>query len=291
MTSIEKAAKQVAARQQQDAADLQDVVETNIEPLARESDAIVSMADAQLKPHTRVAKFDLEQARAFGMLMPDDPDSSIAEQFRRIKRPLLNNAFGLSSTLVEKGNLIMVTSAVPSEGKTFVSVSLAVSIAMELDKTVLLVDADVVKESATKLFTDTETPGLLDVIVNPEVQIEDVITPTDIPKLSLLPAGRPRGRATELLASGSMRQITEELASRYDDRMIVFDSPPLLATSEASVLASLMGQIIMVVEAEKTTQKRVADAMAMLDPNKPIGMLLNKSRTAEHGGYYYGYYG
>jgi exopolysaccharide/PEP-CTERM locus tyrosine autokinase len=191
---------------------------------------------------------------------------------------------------VEQGNLIMVTSAVPAEGKTFVSVSLAISIAMELDKTVLLVDSDVIKESTTKLFTETNAPGLLDVILKPEVLLEDVITPTDIPKLSLLPAGQLRGRATELLASGSMRKITQELASRYDDRVIVFDSPPLLATSEASVLASLMGQIIMVVEAEKTTQKRVSDAMAMLDQNKPIGMLLNKSRSSGQGGYYYGYY-
>jgi len=308
MTSIEKAVEKVAAKQNQDVSDLAGTVEAATQPLAQESNAILSMAEAQQREesvppysgdtrpeqeetHAHVARFDLDKARMFGMLTPDDAEGSIAEQFRRIKRPLLNNAFGINSTLVENGNLIMVTSAIPAEGKTFVSVSLAVSIAMELDKTVLLVDADVLKESATKLFHETQDLGLLDIIVNPKVQLEEVIVHTDIPKLSLLPAGQPRGKATELLASDSMRQITGELAARYDDRVIVFDSPPLLATSEASVLASLMGQIVMVVEAEKTTQKRVMEAMAMLDRNKPIGMLLNKSRSAERGGYYYGYYG
>ena len=322
MTSIEKAIEKVTAKRQQDLTDLQDVVEAPQEPFVPEpepeSDTIQAMAEAQYREtdqgevhqreatvarysrdtrptqseaNNRVATFDIEQARSLGMLIPDETEGSIAEEFRRIKRPLINNAFGVNSALVENGNLIMVTSAIPAEGKTFVSVSLAISIAMELDKTVLLVDADVTKESATKLFKETKDPGLLDVIVQSEVRLEDVIVSTDIPKLSLLPAGQLRGRATELLASDSMRQIVQELASRYDDRVVVFDSPPLLVTSEAGVLASLMGQIVMVVEAEKTTQKRVAEAMALLDQNKPIGMVLNKSRTAERGGYYYGYYG
>ena len=286
---------------------MEDFVEAGTKPLAQEPDAVIPLTEPQRPEETvsgygwdeyspgghddvRVAVFDEDKARALGMLTPGDSEKSIAEQFRRIKRPLLNNAFGLESTLVENGNLIMVTSALPSEGKTFVSVSLAISIAMELDKTVLLVDADMVKESATQLFSKTEELGLLDVIVEPHVHLEDVIIPTDVPKLSLLPAGKLRAKATELLASGNMKQITQELASRYEDRVILFDSPPLLVTSESSVLASLMGQIVMVVEAEKTTQKRVADAVAMLDENKPIGMLLNKSRAADGEGYYYGYY-
>jgi receptor protein-tyrosine kinase len=225
-----------------------------------------------------------------GMLAPDDGETLIAEEFRRIKRPLLNNAFGTNASLVESGNLIMITSAIPNEGKTFVSTSLAVSIAMELDKTVLLVDTDVMKESATNLFHTETDLGLIDAIVDPNVSLGDIIISTDVPKLGLIPAGQLRGKATELLASDRMRDITEELAKRYDDRVILFDSPPLLATSEAGVLASLVGQIVMVIESGKTTQRQMADALTMLDQNKPIGLLLNKTKTSGGSGYYYGYY-
>ncbi len=303
MTSIEKAVEKVAARRKEEkdrlgTADDSSRIESSATVPAREPQEAretvlryVEEPEANTTSTNHVAKLDLEMIRARGMLAPENGESSLAEQFRRIKRPLLNNAFGTSAMLVENGNLIMVTSAAPEEGKTYVTVSLAVSIAMELDKTVLLVDADMVKETATKLFHKESDLGLLDVIVDSRVRLEDAIIRTDVPKLSLLPAGRYRAKATELISSDAMRLITQELASRYDDRVILFDSPPLLATSEASVLASLMGQIVLVIEAEKTTQSRVKEAMALLDENKPIGIVFNKSRSAARGGYYYGYYG
>ena len=238
-----------------------------------------------------VARLNVAALQAAGMLTPDAGDSAIAEEFRHIKRPLLDNAFGRNAMLVDNGNVIMVTSALPEEGKTFVTMNLAVSFAMELDKTVLLVDADFMKESATRLFHAEKDVGLLNAIVDSGVRLEDVIQRTDVPKLSFLPAGRFRGKATELFASGKMRQITQELATRYEDRIILLDSPPLLATTEAVVLAGLMGQVVMVVEAGKTKQARVKEAIERIHPDKPVGMVLNKSRGASGSGYYYGYYG
>lgn len=306
MSSIEKAIEKAGKRQKEtavadsaiDAAvessrEVEDAVTTvgrsrrTASEAARESAPTV-IGRSSGKP---MAKVDVGRMRALGMLTPDGSESALAEEFRRIKRPLLNNAFGASASLVESGNLIMVTSAIPNEGKTFVSLSLAVSIAMELDKTVLLVDTDVMKETATKLFHTEAEIGLIDAILDTNVSLGDVIVPTDVPKLGLLPAGRLRGKATELLASDKMRHIAQELATRYDDRVVLFDSPPLLATTEAGVLASLVGQIVMVVESEKTTQRQMTDALAMLDEGKPIGLLLNKSKTAGGSGYYYGYYG
>ncbi len=295
MTSIEKAIEKAAAKRREDAVESQNAVEAASESHQRNTEAAAPAAEhganGEGLASNHVATLDLKRVRAHGMMTPDAGDSPMAEELRHIKRPLLNNAFGPGAALVDDGNLILVTSALPGEGKTFISMSLAVSVAMELDKTVLLVDADILKESATKFFHEEMELGLLDVIVNPDVRLEDVIVRTNVPKLSFLPSGRPRGKATELLTSASMQQITQELGSRYNDRIIVFDSPPLLMSSEACVLASLMGQIVLVIEAEKTTQKRVAEALALLDQDKPVAMLLNKSRTSERPGYYYGYYG
>ena len=242
-------------------------------------------------PGARVLPLDLDRLRAIGLLTPDAVEGSLAEDLRHVKRPLLNNAFGPSATLAENTNLVMVTSAVPGEGKTFMSISLAMSIAMEVDKTVLLVDGDFMKSTATLLFNEQTDIGLLDVIGDPRLDLADAIVRTDVPRLAFLPSGRRRGKATELLASNAMSQIVHELASRYNDRIVIFDSPPLLAASEASVLAGLMGQVVMVVEAEKTTQKNFKEALAGLDRDKPIGLVLNKSRTKPRAGSYYGYYG
>ena len=226
-----------------------------------------------------------------GILTPDSPDGHLAEELRRIKRPLLDNAFGRSASLVDRGNLIVVTSALAGEGKTFMSLNLAMSIAMELDRTVLLVDADVKKATATRYLTEEPAVGLIDIVADPQADIGDAIVATNMPKLRVLPAGRDRANVAELLASGRMRRIADELAQRYDDRVVIFDTPPLLVTSESAVLANLVGQIVLVVEAERTTQSSVQQAVSVLDHNKAIGLLFNKSKTGAGGGYayYYGY--
>lgn len=233
---------------------------------------------------------DLASLKAQGCVTPDGERSRVAEEFRIIKRPLLENAFGRTASLVEQGNLVMVTSSIPSEGKTYTAVNLAMSIAMEMDKTVLLVDADVGRPRLHKMLDIPMGRGLIDLMVDSDLDVSDVILRTNVPKLRVIPMGKHHPRANELLASGDMQRLMQELASRYEDRVIIFDSPPLLVTSEAVVLSSLVGQVVFVVEYQRSLQHSVKDALGLLDASKPIGLVLNKARH-QGGDYYYGYGG
>jgi Mrp family chromosome partitioning ATPase len=164
--------------------------------------------------------------------------------------------------------------------------------AMEKDRTVLLVDADVANPTVSRNFGLADSPGLLDVLEGDVDSIADVMVRTNLPRLRLLPAGRPRDNATELLASDRTQAIVDELQSRYPDRIVIFDSPPLLATSEALVLAKVVGQVAMVVSANTTPRMVVKEALSMLDPEQAVSLVLNKSQTMSGGKYgYYGSYG
>ena len=183
-------------------------------------------------PAKRVV-IDFDAIGAAGFITPHAPRSQIADEYRVIKRPLIDNAMGKSAAPVANGNLIMVTSAVPGEGKTFTAINLAMSIAMELDTTVMLVDADVAKPSILNVLGLSPGPGLLDVLSQDSLDLSGMLLKTNVEKLSLLPAGTQHPRATELLASDSMTRLLADMAKRYDDRIIIFDSPPLLVTTEA----------------------------------------------------------
>jgi exopolysaccharide/PEP-CTERM locus tyrosine autokinase len=232
---------------------------------------------------------NLEAISASGLLTPDAARSQLADEFRVIKRPLIANAMGRGSSPVPNGNLIMVTSALPGEGKSFSAINLAISIAMELDNTVMLVDADVARPSVLNMLGLPPAKGLLDVLEQNSVDISSVLLRTNIEKLSILPSGTPHPRATELLASDTMIRLLDDMASRYSDRIIVFDSPPLLLTTEARVLASHMGQVIIVVNAENTTQAAVKQAIATIESCPLKMMMLNQVRTSKTDGYGYGY--
>ena len=190
---------------------------------------------------------------------------------------------------VKHGNLVMVTSALPSEGKTFTSLNLALSIATEIDSTVLLVDGDVAHPSIPEIIGAPHGPGLLDLLTRDDLDFADALVKTNIEKLSLLPAGTRHRRSTELLASEQMASLLREIASRYRDRIIIFDSPPLLATTEARVLATNMGQIVMVVAADATSQHAVNQALATIEGCEIVLMVLNKASRTDVGTYY-GYY-
>lgn len=244
---------------------------------------------ADTKKTVKRIEVDLENLHRKGVVTLHHTKSEIAEQFRLIKRPLLANAFNPDSG-VKNGNLIMVTSSLSGEGKSFCSLNLAMSIAMEMDHRVLLVDADVARPSipATLGFSPEE-PGLLDMLRDSQLSISDVMMKTNIKKLTLIPAGRRHTHATELLASQSMHSILVELAQRYHDRVVIFDSPPLLLTSEARVLASQMGQIVLVVEAERTTQQTVKEALQQIEACDVVNLIYNKAKAHGSTGYY-GYY-
>jgi exopolysaccharide/PEP-CTERM locus tyrosine autokinase len=231
---------------------------------------------------------NLSRLNQLGMVTHDGGRTAVAEDFRIIKRPLLRNARA-NTQGTQHGNLIVVTSALPGEGKTYCAVNLAMSIAMEMDITVLLVDADVARPSVLKVLGLGAEPGLMDVLLNDELGLPDVILKTNVATLSILPAGRTNRHATELLASRNMSRLLTEIAERYADRIVIFDSPPLLMTTEASVLASQMGQIVMVVEAESTTQHAVKEALRQIDQCPHVNLIYNKTK-AFPGGEYYGYY-
>lgn len=229
---------------------------------------------------------DLARLQELGMVTPDTPSSNIAGEFRVIKRPLLANAQAKGVTPIERGSLIMVTSALAGEGKSFVAANLAMSIAMEVDTTVLLVDGDVIAPGVMRTLGLKESKGLIDLLTTPTLDVGDVMLKTNIERLSLLPAGTPHERAYELLASDAMTRLIDELVSRYPDRIILFDSPPLLATTESRALASHMGQIVVVVAADQTARGTVEDALSKLEACPVVMTLLNKAVESELSSYY-----
>ena len=237
-----------------------------------------------------VRNIDLGRLQAAGFITPNAPSSKLSHEFRIIKRPLIQNAVGRGAAPIARGNLIMVTSSLPGEGKSFVSVNLAMSLAMEVDCRVLLVDADVVRPSIPKLLGIRTERGLLDVLTEPSLTFGDVIHHTNVDRLSIALAGTAHRRSSELLASEAMTRLLEELSGRYPDRIVVFDSPPLLATTESRVLASRMGQVLVVVEADRTTHGALESALSTVEDCPVVLTMLNKSGDSDNGSYY-GYYG
>lgn len=240
------------------------------------------------RPTGRI-ELDLVQLAAEGFITPDSPKSRIANEFRVIKRPLIANVKGKSAAPVKRANLVMVTSALAGEGKSFTAINLAMSIAMEQDNTVLLVDGDVAEPALSRLLRLPRARGLIELLSESGLSVGDVLLTTNVPKLSVVPAGAPHERNTELLASQAMGDLLDDMAERYPDRIIVFDSPPLLPTTESRVLATHMGQIVVIVEAERTTHRAVAEALGTIESCPVVMTVLNKAMRS-HVSQYYGYY-
>ena len=253
------------------------------------SEAVLYTPTEVSGPTSRQIDIDMDALVASGIVSPNAPRSQIADQFRVIKRPLIKNAMGRGASLVKHGNLIMITSALPGEGKSFTALNLAMSIATELDNTVMLVDADVARPSVMRMLGLPVGPGLLDLVLDETADLSSVLLKTNIEKLTILPSGTPHPRATELLASDAMTRLLEDIATRYSDRIIVFDSPPLLPTTEARVLATHMGQIVLVVHAGRTLQSEARQALATIESCPIKLLLLNKANKVFMGGYGYGY--
>ncbi|HTP46801.1 MAG TPA: XrtA-associated tyrosine autokinase [Casimicrobiaceae bacterium] len=243
--------------------------------------------EAQEGVRSKRVEIDLDALSEAGFITPQAQRSQLADEFRVIKRPIIKNARERRGVRGERANLVMVTSAIPSEGKSFVALNLAMSIALEVDSTALLVDADVANPGLMRLTGLPQTSkGLLDLLTDPDVKLHEILLRTNVEKLTLLPSGAAHGRATEMLASETMASLLQEMAARHPDRIIVFDSPPLLATTEARALASHMGQIVMVVEADRTTQALLKHALETIESCPVVMMVLNKARRPEIGSYY-----
>jgi len=236
---------------------------------------------------------DRKHLRERGMIEPEGPVTALLEEFRIIKRQLLQTA---AETRAGRGPVhgerILVCSALPGEGKTFCSVNLALSMAAEKDTEVLLVDADFAKPSVLSTLGLPGGPGLLDALSDPRVAVEDCILGTDIPGLFVLPAGNASGSDTEWLAAARTAQVLDRLTSQTRGRIVIFDSSPVLAASPASALALHVGQAVVVVRADMTSEAALRDAVGLLSGCNDIKLLLNASHFSPSGrrfGTYYGY--
>lgn len=240
-----------------------------------------------------VQPIDRRLLREQCLIEPEGPVSALLEEFRIVKRQLLLTAADSRAGRTGRhGERILVCSAHPGEGKTFCAVNLALSIAAEKDNDVLLVDADFAKPSVLSTLGLPGGPGLMDALADPEVMVEECIIPTDIPGLSVLPAGNQTGSDTEYLASVRTRAILDTLTAQAPSRIVIFDSPPALAASPASELAMHVGQALMVVRADVTGEAALRDAVGILSGCADIKLLLNGTRFSPTGrrfGTYYGY--
>jgi protein-tyrosine kinase len=240
----------------------------------------------------KVVHINHTMLRSRGLLPHPEQERRLTAEYRQIKRPLMASIRGKGSVPLPDARLIMVASALPGEGKTFTSVNLALSMALEKDVSVLLVDGDIAKGHVSKTFDVQDEPGLMDLLLDESLDTASVVLPTSVPGLSLLPAGRESSTATEFLGSVRMEAILKELLARDPARVVMFDSPPLLLTTESRALSAMLGQIVLVVRAEETTHKAVLEALACVGEGKSIGLVLNQCEAGPTQSYYgYGEYG
>jgi protein-tyrosine kinase len=240
----------------------------------------------------RRGSVDCEALREAGFVLPDAPVTGLAEEIRIIKRQLLLGVNGKAGIPDEKRRSILICSAQPDEGKTFCAVNLALSLASEKDVEILLVDGDFPKPEILSILGLEGGAGLVDAIADPSLDPESLVIHTDIEGLSVLPAGRHVNNVTELLASERTREVLSALARADRRRLVIFDSPPALMASPATVLATHVGQLVMVVRADRTTETDLREAVGLLSGCDDISLILNGAGFAANGrrfGSYYGY--
>ncbi|MGH8201357.1 MAG: AAA family ATPase [Steroidobacteraceae bacterium] len=287
MSVVEKAIRKLQKQREQSAGESRTPSQTSEAP--RPSDPAPHAAAAPGAPQTVVI---LERAslRAAGLMPPEEELDLITRQYRKIKHPLVARAMGRGGPREPKGYLIMIASAMSGEGKSFTAMNLALSLSLEKDIDVLLVDADAPKPHLSRVMGLADAPGLLDALRDPQLNVETLIHATNVPSLSFLPVGAGADDATELLSSARMERTAALLGQRDSRRIVVFDSPPLLQTTESPALARIAGQIVVVVRAESTPQPVLLDAINNLQGHAAVSLVLNQSTqsgTAPY--YYYGY--
>ena len=248
--------------------------------LAARDDA--SRALGAKSPNTTSPKllFDHQRLKQAGILRSHVERNRAMEELRIIKRQLINSAFPEGQNSAERANVIMVTSSRPQEGKTFFSLSLAMSITNDPNHHVLLVDVDSPQRGVSRFIAASDGVGVLDVMADPAIDLSAAISRTDIPNLSVMLAGAGRQHGPELLASRRTRLLIEEMANRYEDRIILIDAPPCLVSSDPAMLASIVDQIVFVVEADRTQREEVEASLRFLHACPRISLVLNKTRIA-----------
>lgn len=263
-------------------------------PARNEPVAVLVDADDAAADSRRIL-IDRAALRAAGYLPDEDLGRRFADEYRQIKRPLLEAAFGDAPPAGQPSQrLIMMASALPGDGKTFTSINLAFSLSRERDHGVVLVDADVAKPHVSAIFGLESEAGLLDALADSTIDVRSLVLPTDVKGLSILPAGKVREGATELLSSGRMGEIGRDLLAAYPRHVLLFDSSPLVVSTESRALATSMGQVVVVVRAGHTPRHAVQQALEAVGNDRNVSLILNQGRRSLMDGYYgyaYGEYG
>jgi receptor protein-tyrosine kinase len=223
-----------------------------------------------------VVRLDIDALREDKLIVPQNDWQLLSSQLREIKLPLLARAFGKRAQKIPDGNFVMITSSLAGEGKTFISLNLALSITHERDHSVVLIDSDVLKPRLTRALGAEDRVGLLDYLEQRELGVGSIVYPTSVPGLSFIPAGSPRINSTELLAGSRMEELVSALRHHAEGEVVIFDAPPVLETTESKVIAGVAGQIILIVCAGKTPQSAVVTAATVLGNAKPVNFLLNQ---------------
>jgi len=253
-------------------------------------DDLLGLTSRDLK---QIVHIDEAALCEMGRLPPASLAQRTEDEMRRIKWPLLNSIAGRDSGLVVRNNVVLVTSAVPGEGKTFTALNLALSIVKDRAMRVVLVDADVARPGLTPALGMQGARGLNDVLDDPALGIEAATYRTTVDGLFFVPAGRWNEHSPEFFAGERMSQVLADLVRRVSVGVIIFDSPPLLATNEAQAITRLVGQVLMVVSADTTEQRAVTEALSLIDPSTPVSAVLNRVEPSftnrYYGYYYYGY--
>jgi len=241
---------------------------------------------------TRQGTIDRERLAARGMIVPGTPVTGISEEYRIVKRELIRNFGGTGNRpILPRGHRVLIASANPGEGKTFSAVNLALSLAVEADHDVLLIDADIAKPSVLEALGLEDGPGLMDALADPHLPLGDCLIQTNIPGLKVMPAGTGHMHDTELLASARTEALLGQLEAGAPGRILILDSPPVLAASPAAVLAGHVGQTIMVVRADETLESALRDAIGLMGACPHIQLLLNGVKYSPGGRRFGTYYG
>ena len=241
---------------------------------------------------SRQGTIDRARLAANGMIVPGSPVSGISEEYRIVKREIIRNFAGTASRpVLPRGHRVLIASANPGEGKTFSAVNLALSLAVEADHDVLLIDADIAKPSVLGTLGLENGSGLMDALADPHLPLGDCLIQTDIPGLKVMPAGTQHMHDTELLASARTETLLAQLEAGAPGRILILDSPPVLAASPAAVLAGHVGQLIMVVRADQTIESSLRDAIGLMGACPHIQLLLNGVKFSPGGRRFGTYYG
>jgi len=260
-------------------------------PSSLPDEAVAPNKTSSSSPSAAPVRLNMAALRRAGMINPEIKTSNIANEFRNIKRKVLVAARDKQSRELVN-NLVMVTSSLPEEGKTFTSVNLALSLSAEREVQVLLMDCDLHRPTVQNFFESAGEAGLSEMLSNGITDIQGMVHRCDtIPNLGVLFAGKHMDNSPELVASTTMHNLLLATSKRYRDQIIIIDTPPALTSFEPAILAHNVQQAILVVSAQRSGRGQVEKALDAISACHNISLLFNRASKWEQRdtGYYYNY--